>query len=360
MRRNERRNRAKKGPAVEHSTADPIARAAEQVSYLQSRLANPDDLIGRHEVLKHLAQIQVELKSTHESHAPSGTDDLVNESIYVASEQVNSVDEEIIFSSPRRNDESDDDSRNGNPDRKPPADRLVLTTVRRAGRASVSRSRQSYFVEPTEVSPEEQAKRSRRSREANARSAARSAADHAIAADCGLWATFTFAGPISWEQAAIASREFLSEASRRHSSTTGDRLYYVGVVDVSQAQPHLHILMSRSADGETLRELWTHGIVESVALIPSELIEQKVNYMKNRVLEVRATRSRFLRTRGLDLGIIQEDVSDFEQARNVLRDQIAPVTPRVVSAQPFGGNPRLGFRFTPLGPTVDQDGDLHE
>ena len=360
MRRNERRIRATKGPSVEHSTADPTARAAEQVSYLQSRLANPDDLIGRHEVLEYLAQIQVELKSTHESRTPSRTDDLVNESVSVASERGNSLDEEIFFSSPRRHDESDDDSRNGNPDRKPPADRLVLTTVRRAGRASVSRSRQSYFGEPTKVSPEEQAERSRRSLEANARSAARSAADHAIAADCGLWATFTFAGPVSWEQAAKASREFLGEASRHHSSTTGDHLYYVGVVDVSQAQPHLHVIMSRSADRETLRELWTHGTVESVALIPSELIEQKINYMKNRVLEVRATPSRFLRTRGLDLGITQEDVSDFEQARDVLRDQIAPVSPRVVSAQPFGGNPRLGFRFTPLSPTVDQDGDLHE
>lgn len=360
MRRNKRRIRATKSPSVDLSTADPIARAVEQLSYLQSRLANPDDLIGRREVEQVLAQIQEDLKSTHESLATSRTDDLVSESVYVASERSKSDEEVIIFSSSDSSDESNQTGVGRIRNHQHRVDGLVLTTVRRAGRASVSRPRQSYFGEPTAVPPEEQAERTRRSREANARSAARSAADHAIAADCGFWATYTFAAPILWEEAAKASQEFLKAASRQHSIATGDHLYYVGVVDVSQTQPHLHVLMSRSTDQEMLREMWTHGVVESVALIPTEMIEQKVNYMKNRVLHVRATPSRFLRTRGLDLGVTREGVSDFEHARDVLRDQIAPVSPRVVSAQPFGGNPRLGFRFTPLRPTFDLDQDVRE
>lgn len=360
MRRNERRIRATKGPSVDHSTADPIARAAEHLSYLQSRLANPDDLIGRREVLKLLAQIEEELKSTHEAPAATRADDLVSESIYVTPEQINSNDEEIIFSSSDSGDESDGSCLDGSQDRRYRVDGLVLTTVRHAGRASVSRPRKSYFGEPTEVSPEEQAERSRRSREANARSAARTAADHAIAADCGLWATFTFALPVTWTEAAEASQRFLSASSRRFHTTTGGHLHYVGVVDVSQAEPHLHVLVSRGADEGMLRELWTQGSVESVARIPTEMIEQKVNYMKNRVLHVRATPSRFLRSRGLDLGITREDVSDFEHAREVLRDRIAPESPRIVSARPFGGNPRLGFRFKPLSPSEGPDGGHRE
>jgi hypothetical protein len=147
----------------------------------------------------------------------------------------------------------------------------------------------------------------------------------------------------------------LNTSSRRYRSTTGKHLHYVGVVDISQAQPHLHVLVSREVDEGMLRELWTHGRVESLAVIPSNMIEQKVNYMKNRVLDVRATSSRFLRSRGLDLGVSREAVSDFEDARDVLSDQIAPISPQVVSAQPFGGNPRLGFRFTPIRRSVAPD-----
>jgi len=347
MRRNERRIRATKGPSVDHSTADPIARAAEHLSYLQSRLANPDDLIGRREVLKLLAQIEEELKSTHEAPAATPADNLVNESRSVTPKAAQRS-KKIIFSHPNEH------SRAGGKESASAAvgsGGLVLKTLPQVGRATVSRPRSKYFGATQPLSEAEQLERSRRSSEANRRAATRSAADHAIAADCGTWVTLTFDHEITWDEAAEHSRRYLDGVVRDHRRRIGSQCHYVAIVDVTQSRPHLHAVLSRGVDRERIEGLWTHGAVRSVEEIHRDAIEQKVRYMSKRIKNVRATPQRFLRSRGFRITEETSRVSNLEEARDILADRVAPHVPRLSSAQPFGGHPRITFRFQPLSPS---------
>lgn len=343
MRRNTRRNRATKGPAVEHSTADPIARAAEQIRNLQSRLADPDDLIGRHEVQRLLSQIEDGLKSTHGSPDISRTDELVNEWRSVTPTAAQSSTEIICSSSDTssgsttRSSSSYVDSRG-----------LVLKTLPQVGRATVSRARSKYFDLREPLSEEEQRERSRRSSEANLRAATRSAADHAVAADCGTWLTLTFDREVTWDEAAEHARKYLDTVARDHRKRRGAPCHYVAIVDVSQSHPHLHAVLSRGVEMERVKWFWRHGAVETFEEIHRDLVEQKIRYMSSRVKYARATRQRFLRSRGLRIVKELNPVANLDDARDTLADRIAPQTPRLTSAQPFGGYPRVTFRFQPI------------
>lgn len=70
--------------------------------------------------------------------------------------------------------------------------------------------------------------------------------------------------------------------------------------------------------------------------------------MAKNVAAGRASRSRFLRSRGGGCEVIDLPVKDFSEARELLTDLVSPQTPQLLSAQPFGGHPRLTFRFKPL------------
>ena len=225
---------------------------------------------------------------------------------------------------------------------------LYLTVYPQVGRATVSKPRVRYFEPVGPLSLEDQQERTRRSHEANARKAARKAADHAIAADCGIWATFTFAEAISAEGALEVSGGFLSDFARRQRSMSGDPCHYVAIVDISQGRPHIHALISRSVDPEQLKDAWEHGHIQSVELIPRNKIEEKVGYMAKRVRANRVTHARFLRSRRLKIDQHSTPVKDFRHARDTLADQIAPQVPRINSALPVGGHPRITFRFAPL------------
>lgn len=350
MRRNTRRNRATKGPAVEHSTADLIARAAEQIRNLQSRLADPDDLIGRHEVQRLLAQIEDGLKSTHGSSDISRTDDLVNESRSVtptaaqSSTKIKYSSSDTSSRSTGRNSSSCAYSNSGG---------LVLKTLPQVGRATVSRARSKYFDFREPLSEEEQRERSRRSSEANLRAATRRAADHAVAADCGTWLTLTFDREVTWDEAAEHARQYLDTVARDHRKRRGAPCHYAAIVDVSQSNPHLHAVLSRGVEMERVIGFWRHGAVETIEEIHRDLVEQKIRYMSSRVKYVRATRQRFLRSRGLRIVKELNPVANLDDARDMLADRIAPQTPRLTSAQPFGGYPRITFRFQPI-PSGDE------
>lgn len=349
MRRNKRRVNAGKGPTVEQSAADPIARAIEMIRYLQARLTNPDDLLGRDEVRRHLATIEDELKSTHESSDSMREDYLVSES--------SSVTRKTARRATQTADRSKDSPRDVNNHLAAfRSDRgLVLKTLPQVGRASVTRRRARYFEGQPEVTDEEQADRSIRSNEANARAAARIAADHAIAADCGLWITMTFADPIQEQDAVTAIFGFLDRLARKYRRSQRKPFHYVAIVDVSQSRPHLHGLLTRDVETQMIHDLWRYGSIQTIEEIPRDQIERKVNYMKDRVRFNRATKNRFLRSRGLVSDQLLTEVTDFEEARDVLNEQIAPRTARIVSAQPFGGSPRLVFRFDPIDADIRHD-----
>lgn len=351
MRRNKRRVNAGKGLTVDHSAADPIARALETVRSLQARLTNPDDLLGRDEVRLQLVTIEELLKSTHESSDSMREDHLVSESSSVTRKAARRATQTASYS-------ADEDSlRDVNSHLAAFRSNrgLVLKTLPQVGRASVTRRRTRYFEGQPEVTDEEQADRSRRSNEANARAAARIAADHAIAADCGLWITMTFADPIQEQDAVTAIFGFLDRLARKYRRSQRKPFHYVAIVDVSQSRPHLHGLLTRDVEPQMIHDLWGHGSIQTTEEIPRDQIERKVNYMKDRVRFKRATKNRFLRSRGLVSDLLLTEVTDFEEARDVLGEQIAPRTARIVSAQPFGGSPRLVFRFDPIDAEIGHD-----
>jgi hypothetical protein len=101
-------------------------------------------------------------------------------------------------------------------------------------------------------------------------------------------------------------------------------------------------------DLEKLQEAWEHGHIQSAEVIPRQKIEEKIGYMAKRVKVNRVSHARFIRSRRLRIEQTSIPVASFDHARDTLADQIAPEKPRVVSAQPFGGHPRITFRFTPI------------
>ena len=70
--------------------------------------------------------------------------------------------------------------------------------------------------------------------------------------------------------------------------------------------------------------------------------------MANNIRDHRLSHSRFFRSRGAKGEKIVLPVDSVEEARAQLTDLIGPEKPRLMSAQPFGENPRYAFRFKPV------------
>jgi len=83
---------------------------------------------------------------------------------------------------------------------------------------------------------------------------------------------------------------------------------------------------------------------------------EKVGYMLKNVASERATYGRFLRSRGGRGETLTIPVDDFQDGREVLEDIVYPEVPRVVSAKPFGGHPRVSFRFPSIRRDEQQEG----
>ncbi len=218
----------------------------------------------------------------------------------------------------------------------------------RAGRSSVHRPREKYFPPTPEVEPEEQKDRSHRTEEANLRKATSKARDLAVAEDCGLWVTLTVDDLHLGQLTPRVVSNFLTKVSRRHKKQTDTKLHYVGVIGLHGRSPHVHGLFSRGLDPEVIRHLWPYGAVTEIIEIAEEEIEVKVRYMANNIREHRLSHSRFFRSRGAKGQKIVLPVDSVEEARAQLTDLIGPEKPRLMSAQPFGENPRYAFRFKPV------------
>jgi len=221
----------------------------------------------------------------------------------------------------------------------------VLYVRPQAGRAVVYTPRENYFAPVTEVSESAQRERSRRSREANDRRAVVSARDHAVETDCRMWVTLTFDDFHIDLDPVVEARNYLADISNAYHQQTGKPFHYLGVVAFYDARNHLHVLFPADIDPLLVRESWIYGSEAKVGLIDESIIEKKVRYMMKNVATERATYGRFLRSRGGRGETLTIPVDDFEEGREVLKDIVHPVIPRVVSAQPFGGHPRVTFRF---------------
>lgn len=217
----------------------------------------------------------------------------------------------------------------------------------RAGRSSVHRPRQTYFPPVPEVSDEEQRERSARSEEANLRKAALSVRDHLVAEDCRLWVHLTVDDLHLGQLTPVSMSDFMNKLSRAHKKKTGEHLYYGAVIGTHGRGPHVHGLFSANLDPELIRELWPYGAIDEIVEIPEELIEEKVGYMADNIRQGRISHSRFLRSRGPRQEKLVIPVESVEEAREGLADMIAPHRPSIRTAQPFGDNPRVTFRFKP-------------
>ena len=111
--------------------------------------------------------------------------------------------------------------------------------------------------------------------------------------------------------------------------------------------PHVHGLFSANLDPELIREFWPYGAIDEIVEIPEELIEEKVGYMADNIQQGRISHSRFFRSRGPREEKLVIPVESVEEAREGLADMIAPHKPSLRTAQPFGDNPRVTFRFKP-------------
>lgn len=218
----------------------------------------------------------------------------------------------------------------------------------RAGRSSVNRVREQYFMPVPSVDEEEQCERSQRTEEANFRKARIKARDLAVAEGCGLWVGLTVDDLHHGELTPEYLSKYLHRLSRKYRRLTGKHLHYVAVIGSHGRGPHVHALLSQDIDPDIVRDLWHLGDVDEITVIPQDMIEEKINYMGNNIIDHRISRHRFFRSRGSVNNKIVIPVDSFEDARNSLFDYTNPEYPRVVSAQPFGDNPRIAFRFKPV------------
>jgi hypothetical protein len=211
--------------------------------------------------------------------------------------------------------------------------------------------RDNYFPSVPEVDEEEQRERSIRSREANDRRAVGRARDHAKETDCRVWVSATFDDLHIDLDTVAESRRFLSRLSKQYQRQTGKSFHYVCVVAVHDARKHLHALMSSDIDPQLIRDSWEYGAEVDITLIEEAQIEEKVGYMFTNVASERAIHGRFLRSRGGRGQTLDIPVNDFHEGREVLQDLIYPEIPRLRSAQPFGGHPRVTFQFPSIRDT---------
>ena len=226
--------------------------------------------------------------------------------------------------------------------------RPVLYVRPQAGRAVVFTPRDQYFAPLEEVPALEQLERSKRSREANNRRAVVRARDHVKETDCRIWVSATFDDLHIDLDPVAESREYLARLAKEHQRETGEHLHYLGVVASHDARNHLHVLLSADVDPQLVREQWRCGSEMAVTLLDEDLVEEKVGYMHKNIVSERATYGRFLRSRGGRGETLMIPVNDFDEARAVLEDIVYPIIPRLISAQPFGGHPRMNFRFSSI------------
>lgn len=217
-----------------------------------------------------------------------------------------------------------------------------------AGRSSIHRRRANYFPSVPEVREEEQTERSVRSEEANLRKATIRAVDVARSEDCALWVTLTVDDLHEGQLSPKEVSSYFAKVSRKHRRRTGEHLHYVGVIGTHGNRTHVHALLSRDTDRVVVRDAWPFGAEAEIIEIQDDMIEAKVRYMANNIRDFRLSVGRFFRSRGARSEKLVMPVESVEEAREQLVDLIGPDQPRLVSAQPFGGNPRYSFRFTPL------------
>ena len=306
---------------------DAVLALLERIS---SQLRGNTQLIVSDEIVDQLSAIEINLTRGEMVSPP--IDHLDNEALYDSQSSHIAADNKTShpFSQPRKS---------------------VLHIRPQAGRAVVYTPRESYFIPVAEVNEAEQRERSRRSREANDRRAVVRARDHVVETDCRMWVTLTFDDFHIDLDPVVETRNYLEEISNAYHQQTGKPFHYLGVIAFYNARNHLHILFPADIDPRLVRESWIYGSEVRVGLIDESVVEQKVRYMMKNVATERATYGRFLRSRGGRGEILTIPVDDFEEGREVLKDIVHPVVPRVVSAQPFGGHPRVTFRF----PSIRRD-----
>lgn len=233
-----------------------------------------------------------------------------------------------------------------------PSRERILCVYPTVGRATISTPRSNTFRELSELDPPAQLERSKRSKAANDRRAARRAADHAIHSRCNWWITATFDNEHLHLDSVAEKDRFLGalEVARRQRGLP--KLSYVGVIATIDCRQHVHLLISRDSDESEIRRLWTAGFISVKRLGGKSDIVEKVRYMLKNLKSGRVTSGRFFRSRG-NVPCNRYPVKDRRQAQDTLSDVIYPRVARLTSAQPFGGNPRVTFEFDPHEPAAD-------
>ena len=227
---------------------------------------------------------------------------------------------------------------------------LYLKYKKRAGRASIFRSRPQYFVLSDDpVTPEEAEARRKRGEEGNYRKACRAAADEAMATNCLVWATLTFDDQHRSNDPQREFEAFKRRLRERYKRKTGKSLSYVAVIGISPTgREHVHSLWSHDVDLDDVRECWRDGHVDEIWLIDHEEIETKVGYMGDHVRDGRVTFGRFLHSRSDADPDELIPVRDISEGRQLLEDLVYPHHVRVMQSRLFGQFTRLTFRFPPI------------
>jgi hypothetical protein len=226
---------------------------------------------------------------------------------------------------------------------------LVVVIRPKVGRATTYRPRATYFPPVAELEDDEQEARSRRSQEANDRRAARRAADFCIEHRCFAWVTLTFDDLHLNLDPVDECRHYLARVAELHRSDTGKYLEYRAVVANHDGRPHLHGLFSEDVDLETLRSEWGFGLIVGLEVVARGDVEGKVRYMMKNVANHRLTPHRFLSSKGGMEEPICIPTTGVYHARSIIADVVHPNPVHITSAQLFGGNPRITYRFEPLG-----------
>lgn len=216
------------------------------------------------------------------------------------------------------------------------------------GRANTHVPRNYGPVSAETVTPEEQVERSERTRKANDRRATRRAADHAMEGLCNVYVVGILDEESDLDNAVRDVQCFGHRVSDAHLDVTGTRCRYVGVIVPQGPVLELRMLFSSTVPADVVLDCWAGGDELSVTMIEPDDIEQHVFDMGELTSRSRVGTHRFIRSKGPKPPVEVFHVADIEEAREIVRDLIAPDEPVLTSAQPFGHNPRATFRFNPI------------
>ena len=224
----------------------------------------------------------------------------------------------------------------------------LLRSMLSIGRASLGRPRAIGFEPVDEVDPEEQQRRTARTRKANERRAVRRAADHAMESVCTVLMSGTLDETEDPRLAVREAQQFGHAISNTYGDAIGGRCRYVGVVVTEGPIFRLHMVLSRDVSEDLIEECWTGCDDLSVSMIDRAEIERTVYEMAEMGSGRRLGSHRFIRSRGPRPAAVVVEVADIDEAREILCQQIAPQEPVLVSASPFGRSPHATFRFAPI------------